>query len=76
MLLRLHPEQGEGYTTSQITLEGGGGTGAVLKSYIGTKGNVTGVDVLVGGTGYYSVPRVIVNGNILDGGNLQHLVCI
>ena len=62
-------DQGAGYTNPpQITLEGGGGSGTVLKSYIGTKGNVTGVDVLAPGSGYYSVPRVVVNGNILDGG--------
>ena len=61
--------EGHGYTNPpSLTLEGGGGTGTVLKAYLGTKGNVTAVGVVVGGTGYYSTPKVKVNGNLIDGG--------
>ena len=47
---------------------GGGGTGAVLRTYLGSKGNVTKVDVIVGGTGYYSAPSVTIKGNLVEGG--------
>jgi hypothetical protein len=61
--------QGKGYTNPPIvTLTGGGGTGTVLKTYLGSTGGVTKVDVLVQGTGYYSAPTVSVNGNLVDGG--------
>ena len=62
---------GQGYTSPPVlTLTGGGGTGTILKTYLGTKGDVTKVDVVVSGTGYYSSPTVLVNGNIVDGGRL------
>ena len=60
---------GEGYTTPPVlNVVGGGGTGAVLKPYLGTKGNVSKVDVLVQGSGFYSAPTIEVNGNLIDGG--------
>jgi hypothetical protein len=60
---------GQGYTSPPVlTLTGGGGTGTVLKTYLGTKGDVTKVDVVVSGSGYYSTPVISVNGNLIDGG--------
>ena len=60
---------GKGYTTPpSLTLEGGGGSGTVLKAFLGSRGDVTAVGVIVPGTGYYSIPKVIVNGNLQDGG--------
>ena len=60
---------GQGYTSPPVlTLTGGGGSGTILKTYLGTKGNVTKVDVVVTGSGYYSSPTISVNGNLIDGG--------
>ena len=60
---------GQGYTSPpELTLTGGGGSGTVLKTYLGTKGDVTKVDVVVSGSGYYSTPVISVNGNLIDGG--------
>jgi hypothetical protein len=62
-------DQGEGYRLPpELTVVGGGGSGTVLKSYLGAKGNVVKVDVLVKGSGYYSAPTIEVNGNLLDTG--------
>ena len=69
-ILSVEPvEQGNGYTTPPVLeLVGGGGTGAVLKTYLGSKGNVTKVDVIVAGTGFYSAPSVTIKGNLVEGG--------
>ena len=61
--------QGRGYTVPPILkISGGGGSGAVLKTYLGSSGNVTKVDVINPGTGYYSTPVIEIVGNLADGG--------
>jgi len=62
-------EPGAGYTSPpQLTVEGGGGTGAVLQAYLGRNGRITDVKVINQGSGYYSTPIVTINGNLLDTG--------
>ena len=64
--------EGHGYTTPpSLTLQGGGGSGTVLKAFLGSKGNVSAVGVIAPGTGYYSAPKVIINGNELDDESMQ-----
>ena len=61
--------QGSGYTSPPVlTLSGGGGSGVTTKTYLGNKGNVTKVDVLTQGTGYYGLPTISINGNLVEGG--------
>ena len=61
--------QGSGYTSPPVlTLTGGGGSGVTTKTYLGNNGNVTKVDVLAQGSGYYGLPSVSINGNLIEGG--------
>ena len=62
-------DPGHGYNVAPVlTLSGGGGTGATLKTYIGANGKVTKVDVLTPGNGYYSAPVITAVENINDTG--------
>ena len=62
-------ENGSGYTSPpQLIVNGGGGSGAELKAYIGRNGRITDVKVVKQGSGYYSSPTITVNGNLIDGG--------
>jgi len=62
-------DQGSGYTNPpSLTVTGGGGSGVTLKSYLGSNGNVTKVDIITPGTGFYSAPVIAVNGNLVEGG--------
>lgn len=57
---------GSGYTVAPtVTLEGGGGTGATARAFIGA-GRVTKIRVTNTGSGYTSAPRVIIQGPQLE----------
>jgi tetratricopeptide (TPR) repeat protein len=54
---------GEGYTTiPNITITGGGGTGATARVVLGGKQIVIGVDVINPGSGYRSTPNITITG--------------
>jgi hypothetical protein len=60
---------GTGYISPpQLIVEGGGGTGAILKAFLGRNGQISSDEVINGGSGYYSSPTVTINGNIIEGG--------
>ena len=62
-------DSGFGYTSPpQLIVEGGGGSGAELRAYLGRGGRITSVQVVKQGSGYYSSPRVTINGNLIDEG--------
>lgn len=47
----------------QITLEGGGGTGAKATAVVGETGSITQIVITDSGTGYTSAPTVVIPGN-------------
>ncbi len=47
-------------TNIPVTITGGGGTGATAVATVGTTGKVTAVNILTPGSGYISVPTVVV----------------
>ena len=60
---------GIGYLSSpQITISGGGGTGATAEASIGANGKITNVVITNPGSGYISTPTVTLNGTISDTG--------
>ena len=60
---------GRGYRSAPtLKIDGGSGSGAVLKAHIGTNGKVTKVDVVSAGTGYYGTPTIVELSNIEDDG--------
>lgn len=62
-------DPGSGYQSPpQITLEGGGGTGTVLKTQLGSGGKVRNIQILNSGSGYFSTPNAIINGSLEEGG--------
>ena len=53
---------GSGYTVApEVTLEGGGGTGASATATIDSKGRVSSIAVTDAGSGYTSLPRVVIS---------------
>lgn len=56
---------GTGFTlTPNVTISGGGGTGAVAYATVNpTYGNISSVTVVSGGSGFTSTPTVTINGN-------------
>ena len=69
--------EGLGYQTApEITFEGGGGSGAAATAFIGRGGAITNVVVTNPGSGYYSRPKVIINGSVDDAGQDAVLVAI
>lgn len=54
--------QGTGYNSAQVTLLGGGGTGAVASAQV-LNGVILGIDLVSPGTGYTSLPTVIIRGD-------------
>jgi len=60
---------GSGYTSPpELIVEGGGGSGAILKAFLGRNGQISSVEVVNAGTGYYSSPTVSINGNLIESG--------
>jgi hypothetical protein len=59
----------------QVFIEGGGGTGATAKAYIG-RGRITRVEVTNPGSGYLSAPTVRLVGDVDDGGTEAKLTAI
>jgi hypothetical protein len=59
---------GTGFTlTPNVTISGGGGTGAVAYATVNpTYGNISSVTVVSGGKGFTSTPTITVNGNGTD----------
>ena len=49
------------YAAPQISFTGGGGSGASAVATINTTGNVTGSTNLVGGSGYTTIPTVVIS---------------
>ena len=59
---------GTGFVSApEISLTGGGGTGATARAYVG-QGKITKVEVLTPGSGYLSAPEITINGTQTDGG--------
>ena len=55
---------GSGYTTApQITISGGGGSGATAVASIGVGGKITSITVTNPGTGYLTAPNITINGS-------------
>lgn len=68
---------GLGYQTApELTIDGGGGSGATARAYIGSGGKITNVIVTNPGKGYYSRPNVIINGSVDDTGETATLIAI
>jgi len=68
---------GSGYQTApELTIQGGGGTGATARAFIGRNGIITNVVVTNPGTGYYSRPEVIINGSVDDTGEDAVLIAV
>ena len=63
-------DAGSKYTyPPKVIFEGGGGSGAAARAYIG-RGRVTKIEVTNPGIGYTSAPRVILEGSQEDGGSV------
>jgi hypothetical protein len=70
-------DAGSGYQSApQITFAGGGGSGATARAFVGQGGRLTKVLVQTPGSGYYSMPEVIINGSVSDEGRPAVLVPI
>ena len=50
-----------------VSIEGGGGSGAKAKAYL-SNNKLSKIEILNSGSGYTSVPDVILNGSVKDGG--------
>jgi len=60
---------GSKYRTAPVVkLSGGGGTGAEIKTYVGTSGKITKVEIVNPGSGYTSAPSIELLHNIEEGG--------
>ena len=56
--------RGTGYSSApNVTITGGGGSGATAEAVISTSGEVTAINVIRGGKGYTSAPNVNVTGS-------------
>ena len=67
---------GSGYTFEPtVTLQGGGGTGATAKAYLGY-GKVTAIKVTNLGTGYTSAPTVVISGSQIEAGTATKATAI
>ena len=70
-------DTGSGYTNApQVTISGGGGTGATAVAAIGLGGKVTSVTVTNPGIGYLTAPTVSFNGSIVAGGSQAKAVAV
>jgi len=70
-------DPGLGYqSVPEITFEGGGGSGAKARAFIGQGGKLTNVIIESQGSGYYSMPNVVINGSVDDTGRSAVLVPI
>jgi protein O-mannosyl-transferase len=63
---------GSGYTTTpNITIIGGGGTGATARAILSDTGTIIGVDVTDSGAGYTSTPSITITGGGGKGAQLK-----
>lgn len=70
-------DAGLGYQTApELTIIGGGGTGATARAFIGRGGSLSTIQITNPGTGYYSAPQIIINGSVDDTGRAATLVAI
>jgi hypothetical protein len=68
---------GSGYQAApELTIIGGGGTGAAARAFIGRNGSITNIIMTTNGTGYYSMPEIVINGSVDDTGTAARLVAI
>ena len=51
----------------KVTIEGGGGSGATAKAYL-SNSKLSKIEILTPGSGYTSIPDVVLNGSVSDGG--------
>ena len=60
---------GSGYSIPPVLrFEGGGGNGCIAKARIGDNGSLVMVDIINSGSGYFSAPKLIIDGSIGETG--------
>ena len=62
-------DPGYGYQSPpQVVLTGGGGSGAKIRTHLGSNGIVRLAEIIDEGKGYYSLPKITINGSLEEGG--------
>jgi hypothetical protein len=69
-------DAGAGYENAPgVEFVGGGGSGATAIAYVGG-GKITEIKITNPGTGYLSAPKIVLNGNVADGGRTAKVTAV